>query len=53
MPKKYTTFQVDIDIADHVRLFCKERGLIIAKTTELIWANFISSSNSPNKELSS
>lgn len=44
--KQYTTIQILKDINDHVRIYCKERGLIASKVTEHYWLGLISASMS-------
>lgn len=43
---KYTTIQVTRDFLKTVRIFCAERGLKIAPTTELALQQFITASKS-------
>jgi hypothetical protein len=42
--KKYTTIQIDIDIAHYIREWCKQNDVIISKFTERMWANHLSAS---------
>jgi hypothetical protein len=48
MSKKheYTTIQITKELNEHIKLFCKEHGLIASRLTERYWANLISSSMS-------
>lgn len=43
---KYTTIQIRKEIAEHIRNFCRERGLIASTHTENYWLSYISSSMS-------
>lgn len=40
----YTTIQVKKEVNQHIKTFCKRYGVSAAKITELMWANYISSS---------
>ncbi len=42
----YTTVQITKEINNHIRGFCKENGLVASSVTEMLWANYISSSMS-------
>jgi hypothetical protein len=44
--KKYTTIQIDKDIAEHIRVWCKAANMIISRQTETLWVTFISASMS-------
>lgn len=44
--KQYTTIQIDKDIADHIRSWCKTANIIISKQTETLWITFMSASMS-------
>ena len=43
---KYTTIQVRKEISQHIKDFCREKGLIAATITENYWLGLISSSMS-------
>jgi hypothetical protein len=44
--KQYTTIQILKDINDHIRVYCKDHGLIASKITEEYWLGLISASMS-------
>lgn len=41
---KYTTIQIRKEINEHIRKFCKDRGIIASTITEKYWLGLISSS---------
>lgn len=43
---KYTTIQIRKEIAQHIKNFCKEKGLVASTLTENYWIGVISSSMS-------
>jgi hypothetical protein len=43
---KYTTIQIRKEISQHIKDFCREKGLIAATITENYWLGLISSSMS-------
>lgn len=43
---KYTTIQIRKEINEHVRKFCRERGIIASAITEKYWLGLISASMS-------
>jgi hypothetical protein len=43
---KYTTIQIRKEISQHIKHFCREKGLIAATITENYWLGLISSSMS-------
>jgi hypothetical protein len=43
---KYTTIQIRKEINEHIKRFCKERGMIAAHYTEQYWIGLISASMS-------
>jgi hypothetical protein len=42
--KQYTTIQIDKNIADEIRGWCKINNIIISKQTETLWVQFLSAS---------
>ena len=40
----YTTIQIKKEVNEHIRIFCKKYGVNASTITELMWANYISSS---------
>lgn len=44
--KEYTTIQVRKEISEHIRKFCKDKGLVISAATEQYWVGLISASMS-------
>lgn len=42
--QQYTTVQITKEINNHIRHFCKDNGLVASSVTEMLWANYISSS---------
>lgn len=42
--KLYTTIQIDKNIADEIRGWCKMNNIIISKQTETLWVQFLSAS---------
>lgn len=43
---KYTTIQIRKEINEHIRKFCKDRGVIAATLTENYWIGLLSASMS-------
>jgi hypothetical protein len=41
----YTTIQITKDFNEHIKKYCKQYGVSASKVTELMWGNYISSSN--------
>lgn len=46
MANKYTTIQIRKEIAQHIKNFCRDNGLVAATITENYWLRFISASMS-------
>ena len=44
--QQYTTIQITKELNEHIKIFCKEYGLVASKLTEKYWSNLISSSMS-------
>ena len=41
----YTTIQITKDFNEHIKKYCKQHGVSASRITELMWVNYISSSN--------
>lgn len=44
MKKQFTTIQISLDFAPHIRKWCKDRDVVVGRATERLWETVISSS---------
>ena len=49
-PTKYTTIQVRVDLANHIRTWCAANDTVISRVTDRMWSDLISSSVAPLKK---